>query len=672
MILRSDVQFRDNAAGVNPTNCSKVKRCLEDYTPIHISLLTLDSVHTGRILIGKIVTPPLIMKSIMTFIEDDGGSIMKIAVYNAIANLKARRLIAAADSLLKEGSWIGIIDPFYKRFMDGTEGVRVDDPTKLISNLKAPFRTTGAKINVCPASTNTHEPANSAHEVDISTIVGSIVTLRGLKTRPELNGKRAVVEANLGGERVRVSGVFGALSGDTSSLSVRMENITIEPQPGEGVASSAPSVLARPMQSSAEQSRIEEIKARGNALLQRGVYAKAEEAYLQALSAVEELHGTGQETIPGACRGDLNEAAGAASRGTSRDDSASQTFEQDMLVALHCNLSLVHLRQGEAAAALADACRALRTAPGLRKARLRRAEAALALGLAEQAADDLTMDAADRSGRGAQDGASAGDEALRARIDSLAAAATKLPTVRATPADLASHLRAARPGTTIQLAPGLYLGPFRVDTEVRLVGPGGGDEQAVMDATESRAPTLDICVSGRVVLSGLTVRRSPVPGDDSLCSPALIVRCGSVAAHGCFFCSAAGPCFGAERLARAFLWACTIADGAAGGLLSAGAKVHALEVTVRGNSASGVEVREGGELVLERSRVWGNGKQGVVVWCQAARADLLDCEVFEHRSSRRDRRRKCFPSLFRRRAPFPLFLLSRIFPSDSLVSIVVL
>jgi hypothetical protein len=120
------------------------------------------------------------MKSIMTFIEDDSGCLVKVAVYNALSsNLKGKKLIGAAKMLLNEGDTIGIVDPFYKRFMDGTEGVRLDDPAKLLTRLEI--------------------SENAA-----SSIVGASVTLRGLKSRPELNGSHAVVEAQLSGGRVRV------------------------------------------------------------------------------------------------------------------------------------------------------------------------------------------------------------------------------------------------------------------------------------------------------------------------------------------------------------------------------------------------------------------------------------------------------------------------------------
>jgi hypothetical protein len=306
-------------------------------------------------------------------------------------------------------------------------------------------------------------------------------------------------------------------------------------------------------------------------------------------------------------------------------------------VAVHCNRSLVRLRQGEPAAALSDACYALSADGASSKAFLRRAEAALNLGLFEHAESDLSR--AEGGGAGALGAAECGpgpgvggDAALRKRIaDGLAAATSHKPLVSATPSDLAAHLRAARPGTTIRLAAGVYMGPFRIDQDIRLIGPGPGDGEAVFDTVDSSAATLDICAPGRVVLSGLIVRHGDVAGQKALSTVALYVTSGELVVHRCAFSRAAGPSVGNLQLSRMLLWACAIHDGAAGGLLLAGGQVHGLEIRVWGNAALGVEVRQGGELVLERSRVWGNGRQGLVLWCDGRRAEIRDCEFFKNR-----------------------------------------
>ena len=289
LILRDDAKFRDNSDTKPPQDSSKVKRNVQDYSPIQLSALSIDSVHAGRILLGKIVVPPLIMKSIMTFIEDDEGHLIKIAVYNAIgSNLKAARLIAAADSLLKEGSWIGIIDPFYKRFMDGTEGVRVDDPNKLLRNIEKPTQAAGTPNLDCPAPSAKVRPGAGV----AAPPVGSFVTLSGLKSRPELNGQRAVVESAPVAGRVQVSTVPGALSGDPARLSVRLESVIADAQAGDGGqaigdSSGSPARPARPARASAELDRIEGIKARGNEALQRGEYSVESLQALHASRAVK-------------------------------------------------------------------------------------------------------------------------------------------------------------------------------------------------------------------------------------------------------------------------------------------------------------------------------------------------------------------------------------------------
>ena len=50
-----------------------------------------------------------------------------------------------------------------------------------------------------------------------------------------------------------------------------------------------------------------------------------------------------------------------------------------------------------------------------------------------------------------------------------------------------------------------------------------------------------------------------------------------------------------------------------------------MDLLVRDNLASGMEVREGGELDLEYSVVKCHQQQGVMMWCGGARMEIRHC-----------------------------------------------
>ncbi len=103
-------------------------------TPISVAELCAGTTHTGRILRGTLVAPPFVMSGAMTVLEDAHGRLMKLAVYNTVPahGLTMAQRNAAAEALLPVGASVAIVEPFFKVFMDGTCGVRVDDPRDLV------------------------------------------------------------------------------------------------------------------------------------------------------------------------------------------------------------------------------------------------------------------------------------------------------------------------------------------------------------------------------------------------------------------------------------------------------------------------------------------------------------------------------------------------------------
>ncbi|EFJ53047.1 hypothetical protein VOLCADRAFT_85918 [Volvox carteri f. nagariensis] len=102
---------------------------LERCTPILISELQLGMTHRGRVLRGRLLVKPVLMTALSTVLEDENGDTVMVSVYNLLpSNLAGVPGLRAGERALPEGRHVAIIEPFYKRMADGTQGVRVDNP----------------------------------------------------------------------------------------------------------------------------------------------------------------------------------------------------------------------------------------------------------------------------------------------------------------------------------------------------------------------------------------------------------------------------------------------------------------------------------------------------------------------------------------------------------------
>jgi tetratricopeptide (TPR) repeat protein len=87
---------------------------------LSLSQLEVGKTHRGCVVYCRIATRVLQLSSAMVLVEDK-NSIVDLAVYG---QFDVRQL--------KEGRTIAITEPFYKIRNDGTEGIRVDDPTDIV------------------------------------------------------------------------------------------------------------------------------------------------------------------------------------------------------------------------------------------------------------------------------------------------------------------------------------------------------------------------------------------------------------------------------------------------------------------------------------------------------------------------------------------------------------
>eukprot|EP00961_Rhodomonas_salina_P199592 2692063-Rhodomonas_salina.1 len=172
------------------------------------------------------------------------------------------------------------------------------------------------------------------------------------------------------------------------------------------------------------------------------------------------------------------------------------------------------------------------------------------------------------------------------------------------------------------LQPGTYKGPFLVEQNISIRGHG----DVVVQEDSGNSAALCICTSGTVSISGLKILT-----DSKADNHALYVLSGFVTVDECSLCGNHSPAVVAcSSVAHLFLRNCDVSHGSAGGVLCTEASLRGLNIRVSGFAASGVEVREDGDLELVDSVIRDNNKSGVLVWCGARNAQISGCEITGH------------------------------------------
>ncbi|PXF45034.1 hypothetical protein BWQ96_05207 [Gracilariopsis chorda] len=109
---------------------SELRHSLDGLAPMLISELNLGSTHRGHYLCGHVAISDAFasVTSGNLLLEDIAGDLVNVAVYDLQKH--QRRRIA---KLFPQGRGIAIIEPYYKRRMDFTRGIRIDEPREIVS-----------------------------------------------------------------------------------------------------------------------------------------------------------------------------------------------------------------------------------------------------------------------------------------------------------------------------------------------------------------------------------------------------------------------------------------------------------------------------------------------------------------------------------------------------------
>lgn len=98
---------------------------LERLIPISFKELKVGAVHKGRVVYGTLCAEAFRISGIMTVLEDDKGLAVRLSIYNAAHSQTNIKM------LYPMGAKVAIREPYFKRAVDCSLGIRVDNPANV-------------------------------------------------------------------------------------------------------------------------------------------------------------------------------------------------------------------------------------------------------------------------------------------------------------------------------------------------------------------------------------------------------------------------------------------------------------------------------------------------------------------------------------------------------------
>ena len=99
--------------------------------PITIKEMTMGNTYRDRYIKFEIVTELDMIVSIMFLGKDDNSDLVLIAVYN-YENYYGTKDYDQLSYIFQKGKYIIVLEPFYKMFGSGEDGIRIEDPNEII------------------------------------------------------------------------------------------------------------------------------------------------------------------------------------------------------------------------------------------------------------------------------------------------------------------------------------------------------------------------------------------------------------------------------------------------------------------------------------------------------------------------------------------------------------
>jgi len=561
------------------TLCSSIP--LSSLHPMSLAELKVGKTHRGCAVYCKIATRVLHFGSAMVLVQDE-TDLKNLAVYGNI-NMKD----------LKVGRMILIKEPFYKMRNDGSEGIRIDDPTR---DLVFDPEKLSKKIDREPKGDIVY--VRSTVEERITALVGEDETKGADKIYTQLIDegyditkkrvralKKAAAPQHKAGENA---------SGNDNTIQengVPIVSIISERRPEKHRILKVPVVF--------------ENKIAGNEAFAKKHFEEAENFYSKAL----------------AHKNDLPEESG----------------EEVGLWQLYCNRSAARMKMGLLHEALQDSLLAnICAESNTTKPLLRCAEALSALGLHKDA-NDLLESTADVF-HDSREMIEKKKELLSPKIILRVGKNSEFPTIT-------EAIRHAPAGSEILVDAGIYRETIIITKPITLRCNNVNDFDAIQSLEDTAKDTRWAEIHSSSVMPSIVCNpaQSTAPihiiGFKIFCNApptssiaaALVMR-GVTVFRNCVLSSTSGPVVCVESPGtKLIMHACVVHRGAQGGILCVdSARLSLHQIHCCNNAASGLELRSKGCANIEGSHFYRNGRQGITSWQGAGKLTATHCDIHSH------------------------------------------
>jgi hypothetical protein len=535
---------------------------LSTLRPIYISSLQADTTHRGRAVFCRIASRILLMQSAMVLVEDNSG-LTELAVYG-LSDVQQ----------LAEGRHIVIVEPYFKIRADGTKGIRVDDPTDLVLDVKAPA------------------PEDISKEETASEQVSVEMRLQELVIADETMGSKRLHQTLLDEGYAMSKKRVQALKKTSLKEPATMIPILSERRPEKHRLLCSSRVLSH--------------RDEGNTAFKSGRFSEAEQHYSAALRQKDDEGGVkGDQGVP--------------------------------LWQLYGNRCAARMRLGLLDKGIRDSLASNMCAPADEvKPILRCAEALSALGLQKEATDlleaSLTAFPGDEAAINKKKQVLAPKRILR--VGEGKEFASIMAAVRVAPPGAEILVDAGIYQEPVFLTKPVTIRSNTVSSDYAAIGSLDGADKSPWPEIRVIGNNAIVCASPLTTPVHVIGFRIVCQGDPKLSLHAVRVVSGVVVLRNCSATSSSGPVIAAENdKTRLIMQTCAVHSGAQGGILAAAnAELSLQQVHCTRNAANGLELREGSSAVADACHFYSNGRQGIIVWHGAGQLTATRCTIHSNTS----------------------------------------
>ena len=108
------------------------KNIEKDFQELKIKDLKINTIHHKKYLVLKIISKLLVVKSINFLGEDSNKDIIHISLYGSEKYFNVNSWEQLENDIYTEGKYVIIIEPYYKIYMTGSDGLRIEYPNEII------------------------------------------------------------------------------------------------------------------------------------------------------------------------------------------------------------------------------------------------------------------------------------------------------------------------------------------------------------------------------------------------------------------------------------------------------------------------------------------------------------------------------------------------------------